>query len=58
MKKFGVWFNPEYLSKVSLSDFVKSHKHLTLSEDQLTDIWQSKNGKKSDEVSKADKPKK
>lgn len=58
MRKFGIWFNPDHLSKVSLSDFVKNHKHLNLSDAQLTEVWESKNPKKTDESIKDRQPKK
>lgn len=48
MKSNGIWFNDEEVKKAKKEDFIKNHKHLALTDDQLSDIWISLNPPKKD----------
>lgn len=43
MRAFGIWFNKKHLQTIKKADFVKSHKHLALTDEQLSDVWDQAN---------------
>lgn len=53
MRKFNIWFNDKYLKRVKKTDFVKSHKHLALTDDQLNEVWEAANPEKKASVAEA-----
>lgn len=54
MRRFGIWFNRKHLQQVKKNDFIKSHKHLALTDEQLTEVWDEVNPDKK--VSAAETP--